>query len=119
MRRDTFAIIPVRLASTRFPRKALADIHGKPTVQRVYEGCMHAEGIDGIYVATPDEEVARIVEAFGGQYVMTGEHNTVLGRCAEASRILHPRTVVVVQGDEPLVNPHMLELVLGGLMCKS
>lgn len=118
MRRGTFAIIPVRLASTRFPRKALADIHGKPTVQRVYEGCMGTKGIDEIYVATPDEEVANIVRDFGGQYVMTGKHNTVLGRCAEASRILRPDIVVVVQGDEPMVNSHMLELALSGLNCK-
>lgn len=118
MKQGTFAIIPVRLASTRFPRKALADIHGKPTVQRVYEGCVGAKGIDKIYVATPDEEVARIVAAFGGQYVMTGEHNTVLGRCSEASRILKADVVVVVQGDEPMVNPHMLELALSGLSCK-
>ncbi len=56
-------IIPARLASTRFPRKALADIHGKPTIQRVYEGCVG--GADEIYVATPDEELAEVVEGFG------------------------------------------------------
>ena len=104
-------IIPSRLASTRFPRKALADIHGKPAIQRVYEGC----GDNEIYVATPDEELAEVVEGFGGKCVMTGEHSTVLGRCAEASRILEPEVVVVVQGDEPLVNPRMLELALSGL----
>ena len=115
MRKGTFAIIPARLASTRFPRKALADIHGKPTIQRVYEGCVGTKGVDEIYVATPDEELAEVVKGFGGKYVMTGEHNTVLGRCAEASRILSPKTIVVVQGDEPMVNPHMLELSLSGL----
>jgi len=115
MRKGTFAIIPARLASTRFPRKALADIHGKPTIQRVYEGCVGTKGVDKIYVATPDEELSEIVEGFGGNCVMTGPHNTTLGRCAEASRILEPDVVVVVQGDEPMVNPHMLELSLSGV----
>ena len=115
MRKGTFAIIPARLASTRFPRKVLADIHGKPTIQRVYEGCQGCDGADEVYVATPDEELADVVSGFGGNYVMTGEHNTVLGRCAEASRILSPKNIVVVQGDEPMVNPHMLELSLSGL----
>ena len=108
-------LIPARLASTRFPRKALADIHGKPTIQRAYEGCLGAKGVDKVYVATPDEELAEAVKSFGGNFVMTGEHNTVLGRCAEASRILKPKTIVVVQGDEPMVNPHMLELSLSGV----
>jgi 3-deoxy-manno-octulosonate cytidylyltransferase (CMP-KDO synthetase) len=108
-------LIPSRLASTRLPGKALADIHGKPTIQRVYEGCVGADGIDKIYVATPDKEIADVVEGFGGQFVMTGPHDTVLGRCAEASRILKPDVVVIVQGDEPMVNPHMISLSLGGL----
>lgn len=115
MRKGTFAIIPARLASTRFPRKALADIHGKPTIQRVYEGCVGTKGVDGIYVATPDKEIAEVVKSFGGNFVMTGEHNTTLGRCAEAARILEPDVVVVVQGDESMVNPHMLELSLSGI----
>ena len=82
-------IIPARLASTRLPRKALADIHGKPTIQRVYEGCAGANGIDEIYVATPDDEIAEVVNGFGGQAVMTGPHNTVLGadRCQEPERL--------------------------------
>ena len=115
MKKGTFAIIPARLASTRFPRKALADIHGKPAIQRVYEGCVGTKGVDEIYVATPDEELAEVVKGFGGKCVMTGEHSTALGRCVDASRILSPDVVVVVQGDEPMVNPHMLELSLSGL----
>jgi len=115
MKNGTFAIIPARLASTRFPGKALADIHGKPAIQRVYEGCIGTKGVDEIYVATPDEELAEVVEGFGGKSVITGEHNTALSRCAEASRILNPDVVVVVQGDEPMVSPHMLELSLSGL----
>ena len=115
MRTGTFVIIPARLASTRLPGKALADIHGKPTIQRVYEGCVGAMCADEIYVATPDAEIADVVKGFGGQFVMTGAHNTVIGRCIEASRILKPDVVVVVQGDEPMVNPHMLELSWSGL----
>lgn len=108
-------IIPARLASTRFPRKVLQDIHGKPVIQRCYEGCIGAEGIDEIYVATPDDEIADIVYGFNGKVVMTGEHDTVLGRVAEAADKLRAHVTICVQGDEPMVNPHMVEFALGGL----
>ena len=109
-------LIPARLASSRFPRKALADIHGKPTVQRVYEGCLGADGIDEVYVATPDKEIADVVESFGGQAIITGPHETIIGRCAEAVGSLRQvDAVVIVGGDEPMITPHAIELALSGL----
>jgi len=109
-------LIPARLASTRLPRKALADIHGKPTIQRVYEGCIGAKGINGVYVVTPDQEIMDVVESFGGQAIVTGPHETIVGRCAEAVGSLQQvGAVVIVGGDEPMINPHAVELALSGL----
>lgn len=106
-------IIPARMASTRLPGKVLKDIHGKPVIQRVYEGCL---GLNmKVWVATPDDEIKDAVRSFSGNVVHTGEHDTVLSRCAEATEILRPQSVVVVQGDEPMVNPHMIKLAISGL----
>jgi len=110
-------LIPARLASTRRPRKVLADIHGKPTIQRVYEGCIGAKGIDGVYVVTPDQEIVDVVESFGGQAIVTGPHETIIGRCAEAvASLWQVGAVVIVGGDEPMINPHAVELALSGLV---
>ena len=66
-------IIPARYASTRFPGKPLADMKGKPMIQRVYE---QVEGVlDAVCVATDDERIAAAVKAFGGQAVMTSDQH--------------------------------------------
>ena len=76
-------IIPARYASTRFPGKPLADMKGKPMIQRVYE---QVEGVlDAVCVATDDERIAAAVRAFGGQAVMTSDqHRSGTDRCYEA-----------------------------------
>lgn len=113
----TAVIIPARLASTRLPRKALADIHGKPTIQWVYERSKAAKLVDEVFVATPDEELKEVVEGFGGKVILTGPAPTVLDRCSEASNKLiissdAPENIIVVQGDEPTINPDMIDLVV-------
>lgn len=109
------AIIPARLASTRLPRKVLRDVEGKPLIQHVYERSAKAELLDTVYVATPDEEIMNVVKDFGGKVILTGEHNTVLDRCSNAAEHLKKLDyshVVVVQGDEPLVKPEMIDLAM-------
>ena len=111
-------IIPARLASTRLNRKALVDIYGKPVIQRVYEAASQAKTVDDVFVATPDVELAEVVESFGGKYIMTGPHITPLGRCSEAMRDEVLRDyygAVMAQGDEPMLMPEMLDIAVKAL----
>jgi 3-deoxy-manno-octulosonate cytidylyltransferase (CMP-KDO synthetase) len=108
------AIIPARLASTRLPGKALADLGGKPMIVRVAERARES-GADQVYVATDHRDIADAVQRAGFEPVMTrGDHPTGTDRIAEVvERLgLEPKTVVVnVQGDEPLIEPGLVRAV--------
>lgn len=112
MNRKIACIIPARLASTRLPRKVLADIHGKPVIRHVYDRCIMAKKIADVFVATPDLEIKQIIEHHGGNAILTGEASTVLDRCSKVVPILRNRgfnSMVVVQGDEPMIDPQMID----------
>lgn len=103
-------IIPARYASTRFPGKPLADMAGKPMIQRVYE---QVEGtLDAVCVATDDARIEEAVKAFGGQVVMTSDkHRSGTDRCYEAYTLVGQGydVVVNIQGDEPFIHPEQIE----------
>ncbi len=104
------AIIPARYASTRFPGKPLADMAGKPMIQRVYEQVKKA--LDEVWVATDDIRIFEAVESFGGRVVMTSsEHRSGTDRIQEAySKIGGGFDVIInVQGDEPFIQPEQIE----------
>src|SRR5882672_11301093 len=105
------AIIPARFNSTRFPGKLIAEIQGKPLIEYVYRRVEQASLISKIVVATDDRRIADAVERFGGTAIMTrNDHPSGTDRLAEASEGLHPDTLVVnVQGDEPLVEPAVID----------
>ena len=107
-------IIPARYASTRFPGKPLALIHGKPMIQVVYEHVLEA-GLDQVAVATDDERIAECVRGFGGQVVMTSpDHPSGTDRCGEAARQLRLRdedVIVNIQGDEPGISAKEISLL--------
>lgn len=106
------AIIPARYASTRFPGKPLADMKGKPMIQRVYEQVKKA--IDEVWVATDDFRIFEAVEAFGGKAVMTSpDHRSGTDRIQEAySKIGKEFDVIInVQGDEPFIQPQQIEVL--------
>jgi len=103
-------IIPARYASSRFPGKPLADIKGKPMVQRVYEQAIKALPI--VYVATDDRRIAECVQGFNGNVVLTAaSHRSGTDRCAEAiakiqlDRDVKFDVVLNIQGDEPFIDP--------------
>jgi len=102
---NAIAIIPARYASTRLPGKPLLDRTGKPLIQHVVEAVGAADRIRRIVVATDDERIARAVEAFGSEAVMTGaDHPSGTDRIAEAAGKLElgdDEIVINVQGDEP------------------
>lgn len=103
-----YVVIPARFASTRYPGKVLADIHGKPMIQHVYERAA-ASGAKAVWVATDDARVEEAARAFGAQVCMTSpEHQSGSDRLAETAAKLEwtdDEIVINVQGDEPLLPP--------------
>lgn len=110
-------IIPARYASIRFPGKPLADLCGKPMVQWVYERSARCEDVDNVFVATDDQRIADAVMAFGGNVVMTrADHATGTDRLAEVAAGLDDELIVNVQGDEPLIEPAMIQAAVAPLL---
>lgn len=111
-------VIPSRYASTRFPAKPLADIAGKPMVQRVYEQAAKAKCFTKVVVATDHESIFMTVESFGGNVVMTSaEHPTGTDRCYQALQLqAEPFDFVInIQGDEPFIEPEQMNLLASAL----
>ena len=111
------ALIPARYASSRFPGKPLADIHGKSMIRRVYERSAAVFG-QACYVATDDNRIEDAVHAFGGRVIMTSAaHRSGTDRCAEALATAERITgqtfdiVVNIQGDEPFIATRQLEQI--------
>jgi len=113
------ALIPARLASTRFPNKPLAQILEKSMLQHIVERVQLCKEIDQVAVATCDQEIIDHVQSLGHQAIMTSNlHERASDRCAEAVskiEVAHKTNydiVVMVQGDEPMTDPRMLSDVL-------
>jgi 3-deoxy-manno-octulosonate cytidylyltransferase (CMP-KDO synthetase) len=110
-------IIPARFASTRFPGKPLADIHGKPMIQHVYERAKAV--LDNVIVATDDDRIYQTVISFDGEAVMTSsEHRSGTDRCSEALLIYQDLknkvfdVVINIQGDEPFVQAEQINKLM-------
>lgn len=111
---DFKVVIPARYASSRLPKKPLLDIAGKPMVVHVVEQAL-LSGAETVVVATDHEEIAQAVRQYGYQAAMTREdHTSGTDRIAEVAQQLGwaDQTIVVnVQGDEPLISPHLIQEV--------
>lgn len=110
-------IIPARYASTRFPGKPLAMIHGKPMIQHVYKRVSRV--VPEVWVATDDERIVKAVKQFGGKVVMTGSHHkSGTERCEEAMRLIHQNlnrnfdVIINIQGDEPFIQDRQLRQII-------
>ncbi len=107
-------IIPARYASTRLPGKPLADVAGKPLIQRVHD-CAVKTGAARVVIATDDERIRQAAEGFGARVVMTSAaHRSGTDRLAEVIEKLAigPEEIVVnLQGDEPLMPPELIREV--------
>ena len=107
-------IVPARLASTRLPHKPLADIHGLPMVVRVAQRAALSNAFQ-VVVAADSIEIVQACQAHGVRAMLTQiDHPSGSDRLAEASALLglSPQDVVVnVQGDEPLINPELINQV--------
>jgi 3-deoxy-manno-octulosonate cytidylyltransferase (CMP-KDO synthetase) len=110
-------VIPARWGSTRFPGKILHPIAGKPLVCHVWERCLLAKGISRVLVATDDKRIEKAAREFGAEVVMTSpDHPSGTDRIAEATAKLRGITHVInVQGDEPLIDPLLVENLASAL----
>ena len=107
---NTLGVIPARFGSTRFEGKVLADILGKPMIQHVWERAKECKMLDGVIVACDDERIKKACEEFGAEAVMTSKaHASGSDRIIEAVKNLETEIVVNIQGDEPLVEPSMID----------
>lgn len=108
-------VIPARMASSRFPGKPLAKICGLPMIGHVYLRSRMSPLLDEVYVATCDNEIEDYIRSFGGKALNTKRtHERASDRCAEALAQIEVRTakridiVVMIQGDEPMITPGMI-----------
>lgn len=113
---NIISIIPARMGSSRFPGKPMADILGMPMIGHVYKRVKMSKTLNEVYVATCDEEIFNYIESIGGKAVMTSNcHERCSDRCAEAMLKIEESEgkkvdiMVMVQGDEPLTFPEMIE----------
>lgn len=109
------AILPARWASTRFPGKPLHVIAGKSLIQRVWEQARQAKVFGRVIIATDDARILEAAQNFGAEAILTSTgHQSGTDRLAEAARILKLEEagithIVNVQGDEPLIDPSLLD----------
>jgi 3-deoxy-manno-octulosonate cytidylyltransferase (CMP-KDO synthetase) len=103
-------VIPARYKSTRLEGKMLLPIGGKAMIQRVYEQASKATLLNDVFVATDDLRIAELVRGFGGKLLMTSElHPTGSDRVAEAVHDLDADFVLNIQGDQPFIDPCMID----------
>lgn len=107
------SVIPARMASSRFPGKPLAQLHGIPIIEHVFRRVKLCSQLDEVYVATCDEEIRDVAEGFGAKVIMTSAaHERATDRVAEAVEHFAAQIIVMVQGDEPMITPKMIETAL-------
>lgn len=108
-------IIPARYASTRFPGKPLTLIAGKSLIQRVVEQCQKAKALSEVIVATDDERIYSAAKKFCRVEMTSANHPSGSDRIAEAARKTACDAVVNIQGDEPMIEPAVIDAVARAL----
>lgn len=111
-------LIPARWASTRFPGKPLHIIAGKPLIQHVWERVSRCKTLDAVAIATDDERIEKAAKAFGARVIMTrSDHPSGSDRLAEAvTHFRHAEIILNVQGDEPLIDPRLVDQLAKALV---
>jgi 3-deoxy-manno-octulosonate cytidylyltransferase (CMP-KDO synthetase) len=120
---NIIGIIPARMASSRFPNKPMAGILGMPMIGHCYKRSKMSKLLNEVYVATCDNEIYDYIESVGGKAVMTADtHERASDRTAEALLKIEKSTgirvdvVVMLQGDEPMITPEMIQLAVHPLI---
>lgn len=110
-------VIPARYGSSRLPGKPLRTIGGRPLIEHVVNRCRAAQGLEAVLVATDDERIAETVRGFGGEAVMTrADHVSGTDRLAEVAERIDAEIVVNIQGDQPFLDPVMIDEVIAPLI---
>jgi 3-deoxy-manno-octulosonate cytidylyltransferase (CMP-KDO synthetase) len=109
-------IVPARYASTRFPGKPLALIAGKPLIQHVVERCQKAKALSEVIVATDDSRIADAAKKFCRVEMTRPDHASGTDRIAEVAGRCQCNAVVNIQGDEPLIDPAVIDAVANALV---
>jgi 3-deoxy-manno-octulosonate cytidylyltransferase (CMP-KDO synthetase) len=111
------AVIPARMGSSRFPGKPLASLLGRPMIEHAFKGTAQCAGLDEVVIATCDAEIASVATSFGARAVMTSAaHERATDRVAEVSAQDEAEIVVMVQGDEPMIQPDMITAAIERLL---
>lgn len=106
----TIAVIPARMGSSRFPGKPIANLLGRTMLEHVYKRVSLSKALDATYIATCDDEIRRAAENFGAPVIMTADtHERASDRVAEAVAEIDAELIVMVQGDEPMTHPEMID----------
>ena len=108
-------IVPARYASTRFPGKSLAPIAGRPLIQHVVERCQKARSLSEVIVATDNSQIADVAKEFCRVEMTRANHPSGTDRIAEVAGKIPCDAVVNIQGDEPLIDPAVIDAVAGVL----
>ena len=108
-------IIPARFAATRFPGKPLALIAGKPLIQHVVEQCQQAKSLSEVIVATDDTRIWEVAQNFCRVEMTLPNHPSGSDRIAEVAERISGDAIVNIQGDEPLIDPAVIDAVADAL----
>lgn len=108
-------LIPARFASSRFPGKPLHPIAGQPLLRRVIDRCQLAKSLNEVVVATDDERIAEVARRFCRVEMTRGDHPSGSDRIAEVAARCACDAVVNIQGDEPLMDPAVIDAVAAAL----
>lgn len=116
---NIIGIIPARMGSSRFPGKPLAKILGMPMIGHVFHRSKMSKNLSEVYIATCDQEIGDYADSIGAKWIMTKDtHERASDRCVEAMEKIEKDTgkrvdiVVMIQGDEPMTVPEMIDLAI-------
>lgn len=120
IRKKAIVVIPARYSSTRFPGKPIAEILGRPLIWWVWKAAKKSRLKDDVIIATDDGRIKEIVERFGGVAMLTlKEHPSGTDRVAEVASLIEGDFFINVQGDEPLIDPIWIDLLINALIKKE
>ena len=114
MKNESWIVIPARYQAQRFPGKPLALLHGRPMIVWVLKACQKVKQVSEVVVATDDKRIAEVVRECGGRVEMTASHHKSGTERLSEIALRHPEVkwFVNVQGDEPGIDPRLIERVL-------
>lgn len=114
---EVIGVIPARYDSTRFAGKILADLQGKPMIQHVWERAKESKILEDLIIACDDERVASAAREFGANVALTAKgHLSGTDRISEVVNPLDVKIVINIQGDEPLIQPTMIDSLARALL---